>query len=377
MEEVLSQAEIIRRKKEKKKWKQEQLIEKLEKRKVALESSDDNETEKAVSKKKAKKGCKGRSYTVSVALPGSILDNAQSPELRTYLAGQVGRALAIFSVDEVVIFDDERRPDKSTNAESTEGQFDGVGTSRKGQGSLQLARILQFLECPQYLRKHFFPIHKDLQYAGVLNPTDMPHHLRAKEQDSRYREGIVLDRPVSFGKKPGSLVNIGLKKEVKVDKALNPGLRVTVELFSDFDLESGKVIKGKVVPPSAPRTEEGLYWGYTVRLADSLSSVFTKSAFKGGYDFTVGTSERGENVDTTSTNLVKPAFKHLLIVFGGLKGLEAALEVDNKLPGDDPAPLFDRYLNTCPQQGSRTIRTEEAILVTLALLRPKILEAQN
>jgi predicted SPOUT superfamily RNA methylase MTH1 len=26
---------------------------------------------------------------VSIALPGSILDNAQSPELRTYLAGQV------------------------------------------------------------------------------------------------------------------------------------------------------------------------------------------------------------------------------------------------------------------------------------------------
>ena len=31
----------------------------------------------------------GRQHTVSIALPGSILDNAQSPELRTYLAGQV------------------------------------------------------------------------------------------------------------------------------------------------------------------------------------------------------------------------------------------------------------------------------------------------
>ena len=31
----------------------------------------------------------GRHFTVSLALPGSILDNAQSPELRTYLAGQV------------------------------------------------------------------------------------------------------------------------------------------------------------------------------------------------------------------------------------------------------------------------------------------------
>lgn len=31
----------------------------------------------------------GRHYTVSIALPGSILDNAQSRELRSYLAGQV------------------------------------------------------------------------------------------------------------------------------------------------------------------------------------------------------------------------------------------------------------------------------------------------
>ena len=37
----------------------------------------------------------GRSYTVSVALPGSILENAQSPELRSYLAGQVSFAIYI------------------------------------------------------------------------------------------------------------------------------------------------------------------------------------------------------------------------------------------------------------------------------------------
>ena len=35
----------------------------------------------------------GRQFTVSLALPGSILDNAQSPELRTYLAGQVRKII--------------------------------------------------------------------------------------------------------------------------------------------------------------------------------------------------------------------------------------------------------------------------------------------
>ena len=33
----------------------------------------------------------GRRYTVSIALPGSIIDNAQSTELKTYLAGQVNK----------------------------------------------------------------------------------------------------------------------------------------------------------------------------------------------------------------------------------------------------------------------------------------------
>jgi hypothetical protein len=47
-----------------------------------------------------------------------------------------------------------------------------------------------------------------------------------------------------------------------------------------------------------------------------------------------------------------------LIVFGGLAGLESALEGDDSLDVADARDLFDAYLNTCPSQGSRTIRTE-------------------
>lgn len=49
----------------------------------------------------------GRGYTVSVAVPGSVLDNAQSPELRTYLAGQIARACVVFCVDEIIVFDED------------------------------------------------------------------------------------------------------------------------------------------------------------------------------------------------------------------------------------------------------------------------------
>ncbi|XP_048469725.1 putative methyltransferase C9orf114 homolog [Rhincodon typus] len=216
----------------------------------------------------------------------------------------------------------------------------------------------------RYLRKSFFPKHQDLQFAGLLNPLDSPHHMRIDEK-SEYREGVVVERP----RKPqkGSFVNCGMRKDVQIDRQLQPGLRVTVRLHKNENPES-KALKGTVVPPHAPRTVSGLYWGYTVRLASCLSAVFTECPFKDGYDLSIGTSERGSNVD----NVTLPTFKNLLVVFGGLQGLEASVDVDENLSFTDPSVLFHHYLNTCPGQGSRTIRTEEAILITLSALRPKI-----
>uniref|UniRef100_A0A4W4ELB6 28S rRNA (uridine-N(3))-methyltransferase n=1 Tax=Electrophorus electricus TaxID=8005 RepID=A0A4W4ELB6_ELEEL len=298
----------------------------------------------------------GRQYTLSIALPGSVLDNAQSPELRTYLAGQVARACAVFCVDEVVVFDES-----GEDARTVEGEFKGIG--KKGQACVQLARILQYLECPQYLRKAFFPKHHDLQFAGLLNPLDSPHHMRMDEE-VEFREGVVVDRPCKAGN--GSFVNCGMRKEVQVDKQLQPGLRVTVRIKSQ-NTES-RVHKGVVVAPHVPRTEGGLYWGYSVRLASCLSAVITECPFKDGYDLTIGTSEKGNNADHAHL----PPFRHTLVVFGGLQGLEASVDADVNLDVTDPGALFDLYLNTCPTQGSRTIRTEEAILISLSSLRQKI-----
>lgn len=55
--------------------------------------------------------------------------------------------------------------------------------------------------------------------------------------------------------------------------------------------------------------------------------------------------------------------RHALVVFGGLEGLEAGVDVDPNLEVTDPSVLFDFYLNTCPSQGSRTIRTEVGLMV--------------
>ncbi|XP_064616429.1 putative methyltransferase C9orf114 [Liolophura sinensis] len=348
-----------KKREEKRKWKEQKLLRKLERAKQQ-EVEESSKKEQEEEKERLKKVF-GRSYSLSIALPGSILDNAQSPELRTYLAGQIARAAAVFNVDEIIIFDETGSINRST-----EGEFHGVG--KKGNANVQIARILQYLECPQYLRKCLFPQHKDLQYAGVLNPLDTPHHMKASDT-CEYREGVVLDKPCKPGK--GSYVNVGLLKEVQLDKQLQPGLRVTVKLNSSSP--NKKLLKGQAVPPSEPSMYAGLYWGYSVRLARSLGAVFTECPYKDGYDLTIGTSDKGENVD----EFVMSDFSHGLVVFGGLKGLEASLEADEALDVEDPSLLFHHYLNTCPKQGSGTIRTEEAILITMSALRPKLPQPQK
>ena len=54
------------------------------------------------------------------------------------------------------------------------------------------------------------------------------------------------------------------------------------------------------------------------------------------------------------------ACRHLLVVFGGVAGLEASVDADEALTisGEDASCLFDMWVNTCPAQGSGTIRTE-------------------
>lgn len=336
-------------KEEVKKWKKKNTIKKLKKAAQA---------EEAVAPTAEAKPEKTEVSTLSIAVPGSILDNAQSSELRTYLVGQIARAACMFQVDEIVVFDDCNFTDKKKNIYE-----DGTEVRAVSRACKQMVRILQYLECPQYLRKFLFPIHDDLKYAGILNPVEAPHHLRT-QNTFEFREGIVTNKPNKVGR--GSKVNVGLLQDVEIDKILTAGFRCTVKI--DSETMNTKKLKGKVVSPSQPRLETGVYWGYTVRLANSFAEIFSKSPFKDGYDMSIGTSDRGDSIDTFSC----PKFKHLLVVFGGLHGIEAALEVEEKLCVEDPRLLFDHYLNTLPSQGSRTVRTEEAILVTLTGLRPKL-----
>ena len=290
--------------------------------------------------------------TISIALPGSILENVPTDELKTYVIGQVSRAAALFNISEVIIFDEFSSKPKSTSTRDLNKMF---------------VRVLQYLETPQYLRKLLFPKHPDLQHAGLLHPLNCPHHMKQDEW-SEYREGVVLDRPSK--KKRGSYVNVGLSKDVRVDLCLQPGVRVTVKMReSDKTSKDLRNFRGCIVSPLQP-PHQGTYWGYSVRYASSFSSVFTESSYNQQYDLVIGTSDKGEDIRLVS---FPDSFEHCLIIFGGLAGLEACLEGDTELKVEDVKLLFDHYLNCCPRQGCKTIRTEEAVFITLASLQGRIL----
>lgn len=365
-----------------------------------------------------------RKFTISVAIPGSIVLNAQSPELQSRLAAHIARACAIFNVDEIVVFNEgelrsdtsdpyqhrhnqqhrgtKRRYNEPQNAPQDggagdeEGQGEGEGEEGGKGGGFEphtfLARVLQYLETPQYLRKALFPMHRDLRLAGLMPPLDCPHHLRF-EDESEYREGVTVDAPHwarnrGGGGGNGVYVNIGLRDPIEAtlppEAKLESGVRVTVRM------PTNQCESGSIVSPREPVERLGWYWGYSVRLASSLSSVLTSCPFSpsSGYDLVIGTSERGVSltdlsiatsaqtpVALPSGETIQPlpsSFNHALVVFGGLSGLEVAVEQDEgiKLDRHTAKDLFDAWVNVVENQGSRTVRTEEAIMIALARLKP-------
>jgi hypothetical protein len=84
-------------------------------------------------------------------------------------------------------------------------------------------------------------------------------------------------------------------------------------------------------------------------------------------------SSNDQSIDSPSL----PKYSHSLIVFGGVAGIEECVDADESLslPGSLSRSLFDQWINICPYQASRTIRTEEAVMISLAKLSPLLATA--
>ncbi len=81
-------------------------------------------------------------------------------------------------------------------------------------------------------------------------------------------------------------------QDAYITQALRPNVRVTLQMgpqptemtLQQPGLGSGQqVLFGQLAKPSSPRETQGTYWGYTTRLATSLSQVFQDSSFEVGH----------------------------------------------------------------------------------------------
>ncbi len=112
-----------------------------------------------------------------------------------------------------------------------------------------------------------------------------------------YREGVTLPGADEHG----TFVEAGLRIPVTIKEQIPGNTRVTLKFVEGAEEASkdgnSEIIEAEPVNPNEPREESGYYWGFNVRKAGSLSDVFTECPYDGGYDITVGTSERGVPVE--------------------------------------------------------------------------------
>jgi predicted SPOUT superfamily RNA methylase MTH1 len=146
---------------------------------------------------------------------------------------------------------------------------------------------------------------------------------------------------------------------------------VTVRLNDTGFHWDAKFYSGSIVSQTEPQSKQGLYWGYNVRVAYKIEDVFDESPFENGYDLKIGISDKGQPADYLDVSK-HHGFKHSLVFFGGMEGIQEIVEQDErtKMSLDDLINTFDLKMNSTPERGTRSVRTEENVLVSLAQLQP-------
>jgi len=276
-----------------------------------------------------------RSKITSVAIPASLV--ADTPHLRekTYKIGLVGRSCAIFRVENIIIYPDMPRINQARDAKL-------------------ISAILTYMETPQYLRKHLVKLDPNLRYVGILPPIRTPHHPLQKPA-LQLKAGEIRDGVVVEAGRDSSLVYLGIDKLATVPTRLSRGSRVTVRIEKIHDkIECGIVSKREI----------SIYWGYNV----SVSNLPLGETIKEGrFDLVIATSRYGRDIGELLEELRKVWNNSMnaLIAFGApKKGLREIL-AQEALKLEDVA---DFNLNTVPVQAVETVRTEEAVLASLAII---------
>jgi hypothetical protein len=267
-----------------------------------------------------------------VAIPDSALSDEQTKRDKSIKVGQFARACSIFRVNRIYIY------------------HDGLtGFEREDAGLLKI--LLQYLDTPQYLRKILYPKMNQLEYAGLLHPIKSPHH-KPSEDIKRVRIGDV--RTGVLVKVKGQLfVEAGLGMLIPFDGQGFEGKKINVKFVSTHP-------RLRAVEAHADDISD--YWGYEVKEVESITKLVS------GAESTekIVTSRKGSQFRNVEKQLVARTkqVRTVLVVFGAPRhGVHELIAKEGGSLG-----LFDFVINMFPNQGTETVRLEEALLGTLAIL---------
>ncbi len=262
---------------------------------------------------------------LSVAIPESALSDESLKIDKTRKISILARACAIFKVDTIYVYQE--------------------GNKKADPGLLIM--ILKYLETPQFLRRRLFPKINDLKFAGVLQPLKIPSHntpVNAKKIiPGDIREGIIVS---AKGKK---FADIGINQLIPYYGSVSTGKRVTIKFKEGYPKLSIKDIDKSEIP---------VYWGYSVKERANLFSVL--SEWSGDI---IITSRKGKKVTNEQLLKYTKSEKSTLVVFGSPQR-----GVHEIIGGRMNKVQNAKTLNFFPNQATETVRLEEALLGTLAII---------
>jgi predicted SPOUT superfamily RNA methylase MTH1 len=276
-----------------------------------------------------------RRWKLTVAVPCSFVADIPHVREMTSRLGFLGRALGIFRVDEVVIY-----ADLPADISASQGRF--------------ITSVLSYMETPQHLRKHLLRMNPELRFVGILPPLRTPNHpVSPRLSDLKagdVREGVVTEANAQI-----SRVDIGVGSLAEIPARLHRGSRVSVRI---------RGVAPKIVAELIDRSRIDIYWGFRVTLKNlPLGRLIQES----GPDVVIATSRLGERVDAVLEQLRASitGASSVLLAFGSPKrGLHEIIAQE----GAKLSTVAAFTVNFVPDQGTQSVRTEEAVYSALTFL---------
>ncbi len=266
---------------------------------------------------------------LEVCIPDTSLETCTDLREKTLRVGMIARSLAIYKVDRVIIYRTQ------------------YSKKRDDHDLRLLSLLLRYIDTPQYLRKRLYPMTESLQYAGLLPPLRTRAH---PLDDTHVHPG---EARLGLQIRPG-LVDIGLKYLVRFEGSTDVDTPSTFRVLS---------VRPNIRLELIDRNSVPYYFGYETVLVDDLLEHLREH----NNMTRVGFSRLAEPFSSLADKIFDATSKtrSVIALFGGPRqGLFDIFSQDlEQLRG-----LVDFWVNVVPDQGTETIRLEEAITIGLSLL---------